>query len=170
MLRVVVMGVAGSGKTTVGRALAECCNAELVDADTAHPAANIEKMARGEPLDDFDRAPWLRTLTAHLSEADRVVVTCSALKRAYRDVLRSAGGVRFVHLSITPELAIERTSSRQGHFMKPGMVTSQFATLEPPAADELDIIVVDAAGDVDTVLAEICRQSTWADDGGRDGG
>lgn len=142
--RVVVMGVSGSGKTTVGLRLASLLDARFVDADAVHPPANVEKMASGVPLTDADRAPWLGRLRDELAGAGSTVVTCSALKRRYRDVLREAGGVTFVFLDIDRDAAIERVAGREGHFMKVDMVDSQFADLEPPQADEHDIVVVDA--------------------------
>lgn len=137
------MGVAGSGKTTVGEALAGRLRAAYVEADDAHPRENIAKMAAGVPLDDDDRRPWLDRLRDELAAGDRVVVTCSALKRSYRDVLRTAGAVRFVHLDVTPAVLEDRLRSRAGHFMASSMLDSQLATLEPPAADEADVAIVE---------------------------
>lgn len=144
--RLVVMGVAGSGKTTVGRLVADRLGARFVDADAVHPAANIEKMAAGIPLTDVDRRPWLRRLRDALAESHDIVVACSALKRRYRDELRAAGEVGFVFLDVDESTAVARTAERTDHFMQPGMVRSQFEALERPAADELDVvtIVVDA--------------------------
>lgn len=154
-LRLVMMGVAGAGKTTVGEALAQRLGAAFLDADAAHPPANVEKMAGGEPLDDADRAPWLEALQAALAASDRVVITCSALKRRYRDVLRRAGGVRFVHLHLDPAAAEERVSARPGHFMKSGMVASQFDALEELQPDETDVLVVDARRPVAELVDEV---------------
>lgn len=145
---VVVMGVAGCGKTTVSEALAERLGWPVADADDFHPASNVAKMRTGTPLTDDDRWPWLRTIRDWLHDADgSVVVTCSALRRAYRDVLRGAaaeGGprVRFVHLHGTRELLAQRMGARQGHFMPLTLLDSQLATLEPLAPDE-DGVVVD---------------------------
>ena len=152
-LRVVVMGVSGSGKTTIGRLLADRLGADFVDADDAHPAANIAKMERGEPLDDADRAPWLARLRGELAGApDDVVVTSSALKRSYRDVLREAGGVAFVLLDVDPATAEERVAGRAGHFMPASLVESQFDALQPPQPDEHDVAVVDATPSPDAVV------------------
>lgn len=130
----VVMGVSGSGKSTVGRLVAERLGAGFVDADDLHPAANVAKMTAGAPLTDEDRAPWLtkvgRTLAAAGPEGR--VVACSALKRAYRDLIRAeAPGVVFAELDGTPELLAARMAARPGHFMPTSLLESQLATLEP---------------------------------------
>src|SRR5262245_63275969 len=145
---VVVMGVAGSGKTTVGEALAGALGWRFVEADDHQPAANIAKMARGEPLDDDDRWPWLDELRGIIEEAlaggDRLVMACSALKRSYRERLAGAEAgrrVRFAHLDGPPELFRSRLAQRHRHFMKAAMLESQLATLEVPA----DAVVIDAA-------------------------
>jgi gluconokinase len=137
----VVMGVSGSGKTTVARILAERLGWPFAEADDHHPEANVAKMAAGTPLVDEDRWPWLRIMRDWLSgqaAAGRsTVITCSALKVAYRDVLREADGrVRFVHLAAAPELIGDRLQSRSGHFMPPSLLPSQFGTLEPLADHE----------------------------------
>jgi gluconokinase len=146
---VVVMGVSGSGKTTVAKKLAKQLAWPYAEGDDFHPEANVTKMAAGKPLDDEDRWPWLRSIAAWMSAqaADRrsTVVTCSALRRAYRDVLREADGrVRFVYLSGDLELIGERISYRKGHFMPMSLLTSQFETLEPLEPDE-DGFAVDVA-------------------------
>jgi len=134
----VVMGVSGSGKSTVGAALAQRLRVPFADADDFHPAANIAKMSAGHPLDDEDRYPWLETLGQWLAEhGDGGVMSCSALKRKYRDQLRAhCPTVRFVHLSGTAELIGRRQASRPGHFMPASLLASQFETLEPLGADE----------------------------------
>ena len=137
----VVMGVAGSGKTTVATLLAQRLGTEYAEADRFHPQANIDKMSAGTPLTDDDRWPWLEAIRDWLSseaESGRSgVVTCSALKRTYRDLLRTARGeVCFVHLDGTPELLAERMQHRSGHFMPTSLLPSQLATLEPLADDE----------------------------------
>ncbi|WP_042365356.1 gluconokinase [Streptacidiphilus neutrinimicus] len=138
---IVVMGVAGVGKTTVAKALAERLGLPYGEADDFHPAANIAKMAAGIPLDDTDREPWLRAIGAWLAERVAAgtggVVTCSALKRGYRDLLREAcPDAFFLHLTGTNGLIEERLAHRSGHFMKAHMLDSQLAILEPLAADE----------------------------------
>jgi gluconokinase len=156
---VVVMGVAGSGKTTIGTALARALGWRFVDADDHHAPASVAKMARGEPLDDDDRRPWLDELHGIIAEAlargAPLVMACSALKAGYRAHLAGAdagGRVRFVHLAGSPELFRERLAKRAGHFMKPGMLDSQFAALEPPAGDALE---VDAGRPVAAIVAQI---------------
>ena len=144
-MQVVVMGVTGVGKTTVGRLIAARLNARFVDADDFHPPENVEKMRAGTPLDDADREPWLAALNAHLraaaSGADAVVLACSALKSAYRKRLRDGlPDLRFVHLVGTRELIAGRLGARSGHYMNPALLDSQFATLESPTdALRLDV-------------------------------
>jgi gluconokinase len=138
----VVLGVSGSGKTTFGKALAEQLRLPFVEGDDFHPAANIAKMTAGHALDDADRAPWLRALAGRVRRAvgagEGLVLACSALKRAYRDELREAGGpaLRYLYLALDRETARERVSRRTGHFMPAGLVDSQFETLEPLEPDE----------------------------------
>ena len=138
---IVVMGVSGSGKSTVARALAERLGWAFAEADEFHPPENVAKMQGGTPLTDEDRWPWLRALrdwmTAQAQAGHSTVVTCSALRRSYRDVLREAAGeVRFVHLTGTRDLLAERMGHRQGHFMPVSLLDSQRATLEVPGPDE----------------------------------
>ncbi|MFJ7912569.1 gluconokinase [Kitasatospora sp. NPDC096204] len=140
-LTVVVMGVSGVGKTTLARLLADRLALPFAEADDFHPAANIAKMSAGIPLDDQDRAPWLRAIGAWLRERTEAgtggVVTCSALKHRYRDTLRAAcPGTFFLHLSGGHELVEDRLSHRTGHFMPSSLLDSQYAALEPLAADE----------------------------------
>ena len=138
---VVVMGVSGAGKTTIGQALAAALGWPFVEADDLHPPANVAKMARGEPLDDADRAPWLEAVAARMRALDDGVVACSALRERYRDVLRVRPDVRFVLLDVPPALLQQRLAARRGHFMPPSLLPSQLATLERPA----DAIVIDGA-------------------------
>ena len=153
--RVVVMGVAGSGKSAVGEALAVALGARFVDADSLHPDANVAKMSAGVPLTDDDRWPWLERVRDELAGDAPIVVACSALRRRYRDVLRGAGGVGFVLLDVDQRTATERATHREGHFMGAGMVASQFEALEPPAGDEPDVLVVDASPPVDQLVATV---------------
>lgn len=153
MSLVVVMGVTGSGKSTVGRVLAERLGVPFADADDFHSAANVAKMSAGVPLDDEDRVPWLRAIGAWLGERDGGVVTCSALKRWYRDILRDAApGVLFLHLDGDRETVRARVAARAGHFMPASLVDSQFDALEPLGADERGV-VVDLALPVDAIVA-----------------
>ena len=158
----VVMGVAGCGKTTVAQLLAERLGWTVAEADEFHPTANIAKMASGVPLDDDDRWPWLRAIRDWTSEQEAAgrdtVVTCSALKRMYRDVLRQADGrVRFVHLDGSVDLIGDRLQKRTKHFMPPTLLPSQFAILEPLAEDE-DGVVVPVRGTPDDVADEALRR------------
>lgn len=158
----VVMGVAGSGKTTIARALARREGWRLVEGDDFHPPANVAKMASGTPLTDEDRWPWLRAIADEI-DAIRVrgasaVVTCSALRRAYRDILVGGQpGVVLVYLQGPKELISRRLAARKGHFMPPALLDSQFATLEEPGADERPI-VISVASPPDEVAAEVSRQ------------
>lgn len=140
----VVMGVAGSGKSTIAELLARRLDYTLVEGDAHHPAENIAKMSAGVPLDDDDRKPWLRTLGALLRDSETpVVLTCSALKRSYRDLLRevSGGEIVFVYLHGDRDLLAERMNHRTGHFMPPSLLESQLASLEVPGEDEQSIRV-----------------------------
>lgn len=150
---VVVMGVSGSGKSTVGAALAGRLRVPFEDADDLHPQANIDKMTRGEALDDSDRWPWLERIGEWLAEhADGGVIACSALKRKYRDQLRHhCHTVEFLHLEGGRDLIERRQASRPGHFMPASLLTSQFETLEPLAPDERGV-VVEVAGSVDEIV------------------
>ena len=143
---IVVMGVAGCGKSTVGALLARRLHAPFVEGDGRHPAANVAKMAAGEPLTDDDRRPWLDDLHAIMRDAPgRTVVACSALKREYRERLDGgpgeALGVRFVHLALDEATAEARVAGRAEHFMRSTLVPSQFAALEPLADDEAGVTI-----------------------------
>ncbi|MFI9064033.1 gluconokinase [Streptomyces sp. NPDC053429] len=146
---VVVMGVAGSGKTSVGRLLADALGLPFAEGDAFHPAANVAKMSGGTPLDDTDRRPWLDAIGEWIARAagqDGCVVSASALKRVYRDRLRAAApGVVFVHLTGERSLIEKRLAERTGHFMPAALLDSQLAALEPLQEDEAGA-VVDAAG------------------------
>ena len=151
--RIVLMGVAGCGKSAVGAALAERLDATYLDGDDLHPEGNIAKMSRGEPLTDDDRWPWLTLVGQKLAEPDGILILgCSALKRRYREHIRKEAGapVTFVHLAGSRELIAARMSARSGHFMPTTLIDSQFAALEPPAADENAITV-----DIDNTLVRI---------------
>lgn len=153
---VVVMGVSGSGKSTVGSALAQRLGVPFEDGDDLHPPANIAKMSAGRALDDTDRRPWLDAIGAWLAahEGTSGVVSSSALKRSYRDRLREhVGTIRFLHLHGSPEVIAARQATRPGHFMPASLLRSQFATLEPLAPDEHGL-VVDVAKPVDVIVQE----------------
>lgn len=151
------MGVVGAGKTTVGSLLAQKLGWSFADADDFHPAANIEKMSHGVPLDDSDRAPWLKALHDAIlqwsSNRQNAILACSALKQKYRDQLR-APGVRFVYLQATPEVVSERLHSRRGHFATDSILQSQFADLEPPA----DAISVSIEQSPESIVGAILRE------------
>ena len=146
-MSLVVMGVSGSGKSTIASLVAERAGVSFIDADDLHPASNVEKMASGIPLTDDDRMPWLAAVgDAIAAHSDtRVVVACSALKRAYRNAIRErAEGVVFAQLDGSPDLLAERMGARADHFLPPTLLTSQLATLEPLESDE-DGVIVDIA-------------------------
>ena len=156
---IVVMGVAGSGKTTIASGLAEGLGVPFVEGDSLHPGANVKKMAAGIPLTDDDRWPWLEAIGARM-EVERVtghgvVVSCSALKRVYRDCLRKEvhGKVQFILLDGSRDTISDRMKQRKGHFMPPALLDSQFATLEKPAPDE-DAVILDISHTVPALLIE----------------
>ncbi|MCV7349562.1 gluconokinase [Mycobacterium parmense] len=149
---VVVMGVSGSGKSTVGAALARRLHVPFADADAMHPPANIAKMTRGQPLTDDDRRPWLDTVGRWLSDHPGGVVSCSALKRSYRDRLRAhCPDVTFLHLAGPQDVIASRLAARRGHFMPATLLQSQFDALEPLGADERGT-TVDVGRDVDAIV------------------
>jgi carbohydrate kinase (thermoresistant glucokinase family) len=153
---VVVMGVAGSGKTSVGRVLAQKLGARFVEGDDFHPQSNVEKMRRGDPLDDRDRAPWLVALHAELVALSKdpapIVVACSALKRAYRATLSAdLPNVRFVHLAARREVLEARLGARTGHFVSPSLLDSQLEALELSP----ELMTIDATRPLETVAREI---------------
>ena len=154
----VVMGVASSGKTVTGKAIARRLHAPFLDGDDFHPAANKEKMSRGIPLDDYDRAPWLASIRAAMDDClgsgQSAVFTCSGLKEKYRRVLMDgAPGVSLVYLACDFETSLARVGRRQNHYMKADMVKSQFEALEVPT----DALTVDTKLPPDRILAEIRR-------------
>lgn len=157
-LHVVVMGVAGCGKSLAGAELASRLGLPLVEGDDFHPESNILKMREGMPLTDADRADWLRQLATQLRlQRDGAVLTCSALKRSYRDILRAAvADLRFVHLALSEHQAMERVAARTDHFYPPSLVASQFSALEDPSG-EPGVLVVDATQHVDRLVDEAAR-------------
>ena len=160
----VMMGVCGSGKSLIGARLARALGIEFVEGDELHPPGNVRRMAAGIPLTDDDRQGWLLAIAARLREAKHagvgLVVSCSALKRRYRDLLRSEGDadVRFVHLAGRRALVAERMASRSGHFMPASMVDSQFAILEEPAPDE-HAWVSDISEPPDAIVADLVSRT-----------
>src|SRR5579871_2580143 len=162
------MGVSGSGKSTIATALAGRLSWTFEDGDRFHPPSNIAKMSAGHPLTDEDRWPWLKAIAAEIDRmraaGSHLVVGCSALKRAYRDILvHGRDDVRLVYLEGTQKLIADRLNERKGHFMPPGLLTSQFKTLEPPTPDEHPIKVsIDATADaiVDDILHQLKSSPT----------
>jgi gluconokinase len=152
---IVVMGVSGSGKTTVAKGIASAMGWAFAEGDEFHSPANVAKMAAGQPLTDEDRWPWLRSIGSwmdgHIKDSTSAVVTCSALRRVYRDLLREGRPqVRFCHVSADPTLIGDRLSVRQGHYMPASLLPSQLATLEPLQQDEPGV-VIPATGSTDDV-------------------
>ena len=158
----VVMGVSGSGKSTVSESLAARLGWVYEDGDRFHPASNVAKMSAGQPLTDEDRWPWLQGIGDEIDRVcatgARAVIACSALKRAYRDILvHGRDDVRFVFLNGSYELIASRLAARKGHFMPPGLLASQFKTLEPPDTSEHPVTVsIDAP--VETIVDDIIHQ------------
>ena len=158
-LAIVVMGVAGSGKSSLGAALAARLGIGFVDGDALHGEANVAKMRAGIPLDDADRGPWLDRVGEVLADAEAypqgVIVACSALKRAYRDRIRAGARNRhFLYLDLSMEEAAQRVGGRPGHFMPASLVADQFAVLERPMTDEADAITLDATRPLDRLVEE----------------
>jgi gluconokinase len=163
---VVVMGVAGSGKTTVGAALAQQLCLDYADADAFHDSANVAKMAAGHPLDDDDRSPWLQAIGQWLAAHDETggVASCSALRRRYRDVLRGAAPrVRFLHLDGDPQVVTQRVADRLDHFMPASLMSSQLETLERLDDDETGSRL-DLSESVEDIVAEFTATLTQAGD------
>jgi gluconokinase len=157
---IVVMGVAGSGKSTIAAGLAEKLGVDFIEGDALHPQANVNKMAGGQPLTDDDRWPWLEAIGARI-DAERaagVVVSCSALKHVYRDCLRKKvnGRVRFILLDGPRDLISQRMIGRKGHFMPQSLLDSQLATLEKPGPDE-DAVILDISQTVPNLLVKAAQ-------------
>jgi gluconokinase len=156
----VVMGVSGCGKSSLAEALAQDLDCNMLEGDAFHPTASQEKMAQGTPLNDQDRAGWLQTLGEKLAQSDgtSIVLSCSALKKSYRDTLRSyKPNLRFVYLDISPARALARVSSRavaEGHFFPATLVDNQFATLEVPTG-EVGVLTVDATAPLSELVAQV---------------
>ncbi len=155
---IIIMGVSGCGKSSVGAAIANALGAKFIDGDDLHPRANIQKMASGQPLDDTDRAPWLERLNdaayslRHKNEVGLIV--CSSLKRRYRDRLRQDNPeMVFLYMKGSFDVILERLKARAGHFMPTDLLKSQFDALEEPTADETDVVSIDIDGSFDDVVA-----------------
>ncbi|MCY0906100.1 gluconokinase [Arthrobacter sp. H14-L1] len=158
--RLVVMGVSGCGKSTIGSLVAHALGIPFVDGDSLHSVENVAKMAAGTPLTDADRRPWLAVVGRALAQTDGpgLVVACSALKRSYRDAIRAqASDVFFLHLHGTRELLSTRLARRAGHFMPADLLDSQLATLQPLQPDETGYAV-----DIDQPVSEILKQAVLA--------
>jgi gluconokinase len=154
MITIIVMGVAGCGKSTFGQALAQRLQLPWIEGDDYHSASSKAKMSAGTPLQDADRIDWLQTLARLIGQHPQgCVIGCSALKRPYRDVLRVRPDVRFAYLALTREQAQARVSARQDHFFADTLVNSQFATLEPPL-DEHDVITLEATADLQVLVSQ----------------
>ncbi len=159
----VIMGVSGAGKSLIGSMLARALGVEFVEGDDLHPPDNVQRMAAGIPLTDDDRHGWLIAIATRLRDAKRagigLIVSCSALKRSYRDLLRSVGdeGLRFVYLAGSRALIAERLAQRRGHFMPPALLDSQLAVLEEPSPDER-VWVCDIRGTPQAIIADLLRR------------
>ncbi len=155
---VVIFGVSGAGKTTIGELLAQELHWKFYDADDFHPQVNIDKMERGEPLTDEDRQPWLQSLreaiTRSLAANENAVLACSALKRKYRELLRVNGDVKFVFLHGSRARIADQLKQRRGHFIDPALLASQFADLEEPESSE-DMLTIELKGEPDELVEQI---------------
>jgi gluconokinase len=157
---IIVMGPTGAGKSTIGRALAREVGWRYLDADDLHTPEHVRQMQRGVPLSDAQRAPWMaavaREIRASLCQHTPIVVSCSVLKRSYRDTLRAAarpaGSVRFVYLRVSRTELAGRVAARPGHFAPPSLVDTQLATLEEPGPDEEDVLQINGEEDVDVIV------------------
>ncbi|GGO82793.1 gluconokinase [Marinobacterium nitratireducens] len=159
-MNLVIMGVCGCGKSTVGERLATALNADFIEGDSFHPLENVQRMSAGTPLTDADRAPWLSRLAQELATANAAgrskVLSCSALKRRYREQLAASGPVTFVYLQGTRDEIERRMALRQNHFMVASMVASQFEALEEPAPDE-PCIRVSILQTVDQIVDQVLK-------------
>jgi len=169
----IVMGVSGAGKSTIGEKLAERLGWKYEDGDRFHPASNVAKMSAGRPLTDEDRWPWLRAIADEIERicraAEHVVIASSALKRAYRDILvHGRPDIRIIYLDGPQQLIASRPALRKNHFMPPGLLESQFRTLEPPDASE-NPVTVSIDGSAEAIVDDIlCQLGLDAADGGTD--
>ncbi len=153
--KLILMGVTGTGKSSVGIALSTASDIPFFDGDDFHPQANIDKMASGKPLDDDDRRPWLDSIRDHLQHHSQAIVACSALKKSYRDTLREGNPeLRFVFLNGDPNLLLARINARQGHFMRAEMLASQLDTLETPRGED-NVLAASISDPIDVIVKQI---------------
>ncbi|MGM9477937.1 gluconokinase [Pedobacter sp. GSP4] len=160
---IILMGVSGSGKTVVGKALAPQINAEFIDGDNLHSQRNVDKMAAGIPLTDADRLDWLLLIAKvgreHVSHGTSCIIACSALKKSYRNLLREDNpAIRFVYLKGSFDLIHDRITKRSHQYMPSSLLKSQFETLEEPGADEQDVITVSIDQSISQIVAEIAKR------------
>ncbi|MFE8049010.1 gluconokinase [Brenneria goodwinii] len=163
---IIIMGVSGTGKSSIGLALANRLNAKFIDGDDLHPRANIQKMASDQPLNDDDRLPWLERLSdvaySLQQKHETGFLVCSALKKRYRDRLREGNdNMTFLWLNGDYDLVLQRMKQRAGHFMPESLLTSQFATLEPPDKQETDVIPIDIDASFDGVVDRCVDALSW---------
>ncbi|MCL4107845.1 UNVERIFIED_CONTAM: hypothetical protein GTU68_027230 [Idotea baltica] len=154
---IIVMGVSGCGKSTIGKAIAESLGVQFYDGDDFHPKENITKMESGKPLNDLDRIPWLESINLFSNEKIKetsIVIACSALKEKYREILARNINIKFVYLKGSPQLILERMKNRAGHFMPPDLLDSQFKDLEEP----LNAITVEINKSVEEIINQILIQ------------
>ncbi|RDC54877.1 gluconokinase [Pedobacter chinensis] len=159
---IILMGVSGSGKTVVGRSLAQKINAEFIDGDNLHSQRNVDKMAAGIPLTDEDRLDWLNLIAKvghdHVEHGTTCIIACSALKKTYRDLLRNNNeSIRFIYLKGSFDLIHDRISKRSHQYMPASLLQSQFDTLEEPQADETDVLVVLINQEIPAIVDEIIK-------------
>lgn len=158
----IVFGVSGSGKTSVGEMLAAKLKIDFIEGDDLHPKSNIDKMKNGIALTDADRLPWLsiikEKLLTKIIRQENFVLSCSALKVSYRDILREAGNIKFLFLKVGEEEVAERLENREGHFMPKSLIHSQIETLESPKENENDILIIDASKNASEVLEECLKK------------
>ena len=158
----IVIGVSGSGKTSISKMLAAQLKISFIEGDDLHPQSNIDKMKNGIALNDADRFPWLNIIKEKISEKitnqKSLVLSCSALKISYRDILREAGNIKFLFLKVDEEEVAERLENREGHFMPKSLIHSQIETLESPKENENDILIIDASKNASEVLEECLKK------------
>ncbi len=153
-MNIIVMGVSGSGKTTIGKKLGKALDLPFFDGDDFHPQANVAKMQRGEPLNDDDRLPWLERLVQLIKDENGLILVCSALKKKYRELLGQGGKITWILLQGTQEQIQQRMNARKGHYMPPSLLQSQFDTLEVPE----DAIKADISKNPEEIVSSLLNQ------------